>query len=120
VRIGTQYNRDGRGLWFQGHWGFQYYMEKQGAKPLNINSTIVSAEDILVIPPNNTNIYPIDRNLISLIDLVKLFPASWITTMNPTLGAGYYWDAKGPLPFAIGCVPPEEYYVFRFQNPTDH
>ena len=23
------------GLWFEGHWGFQYYMQQQGAKPLD-------------------------------------------------------------------------------------
>jgi 4-amino-4-deoxy-L-arabinose transferase-like glycosyltransferase len=119
IRIGKQYVKEGRTLWFQGHWGFQYYMEKEGAKPLDINRPMVAPGDILVMPSNNTNVYAINKNQISLIDTIKLIPASWITTMSPALGAGFYWDAKGPLPFAVGCVPPEEYYVFQLQNLPD-
>jgi hypothetical protein len=116
IRIGTQYVKDGRTLWFQGHWGFQYYMEKEGAKPLDMKSPIAAPGDILVIPSNNTNVYAVNKYQMSLIDTIKLIPASWITTMSPVLGAGFYWDAKGPVPFATGCVPPEEYYVLQLQN----
>jgi hypothetical protein len=39
--------------------------------------------------------------------------------MSPALGAGFYWYAKGPLPFAIGAVPSEEYGVFVFESLRD-
>jgi len=40
-------------------------------------------------------------------------PTSWLTTMNPKLGAGFYSDVFGPLPFVIGSVPTEKFMVFE-------
>jgi hypothetical protein len=118
VQISNQYAEDGRTVWFQGHWGFQYYMEREGAKALDLRNPNVLAGDIIVIPSNNTNVYAINPMRISLIETIRLTPSSWIATMSPSLGAGFYWDGEGPLPFAIGCVPPEEYYVFKFHDLT--
>jgi hypothetical protein len=42
-----------------------------------------------------------------------VFP--WISTMSQALGAGFYSDQRGPLPFAIGRVPVEKYYILRFK-----
>ena len=111
-RIAARYGGDGRTLWFQGHWGFQYYMQEAGAKAWDVKSSRIEPQDFIVIPSNNTNLYKIRDHRIRLIETIKLNPSSWIATMSPPLGAGFYWDAKGPLPFAIGSVPPEEYSVF--------
>lgn len=47
-------NRPGRVI-FQGHWGFQYYMELLGFTPLEVATYQPQAEDLMVIPMNNTN-----------------------------------------------------------------
>ena len=36
-----------------------------------------------------------------------------LATMRPQVGAGFHADVWGPLPWAIGDVPPERYYVFE-------
>jgi hypothetical protein len=36
-----------------------------------------------------------------------------ITTAQNQLGAGFYSADTGPLPFAIGPVPPERYELLR-------
>jgi hypothetical protein len=37
--------------------------------------------------------------------------------MHPSVGAGFYANSAGPLPFAFGNVPPEEYYVLSIVQP---
>jgi hypothetical protein len=36
-----------------------------------------------------------------------------ITTIQRELGSGFYSSDLGPLPFAIGPVPPERYELIR-------
>jgi hypothetical protein len=36
--------------------------------------------------------------------------------MSPRLGAGFYSDLYGPLPFAFGPAPPEVYRVYRVEG----
>jgi hypothetical protein len=110
--IAVRYGGDERTLWFQGHWGFQYYMQEAGAKALDMRSSIIKPGDFIVIPSNNTNVFTMNNHRNRLVEKTSLCPSSWIATMSPALGAGFYWDAKGPLPFAIGTVPPEEYCVY--------
>jgi hypothetical protein len=42
-------NRPGRVI-FQGHWGFQYYMELLGFTPLDVTTYQPWAEDLMIIP----------------------------------------------------------------------
>ena len=55
--IAARYGGDGRTLWFQGHWGFQYYMQEAGAKAWDMTSSRIEPHDFIVIPSNNTNVY---------------------------------------------------------------
>jgi 4-amino-4-deoxy-L-arabinose transferase-like glycosyltransferase len=115
-RLFAQYGGDGRTLWFQGHWGFQYYMQEAGARAWDMKHSTMEPQDFIVIPSNNTNVYKMHNQRISLVEIIKLNPSLWLATMSPVLGAGFYWDGNGPLPFAIGSVPPEEYGVFVLES----
>jgi len=117
--IAVRYGGDERTLWFQGHWGFQYYMQEAGAKAWDMRRSIIKPGDFIVIPSNNTNVYKMNNHRIRFVERISLVPSSWIATMSHALGAGFYWDAKGPLPFAIGIVPPEEYSVFVSEGLPD-
>jgi hypothetical protein len=35
-----------------------------------------------------------------------------VAVMNMQMGAGFYLDMFGPLPFVAGSVSPEEYYIY--------
>ena len=100
-------------LWFQGHWGFQYYMETLGAKALDFERPAISAGDIIIIPLNNTNIRPMSKEWFVLIQEFQLSTDTVMATMNSAAGAGFYSDLWGPLPFAVEYQTNEKYYAFR-------
>ena len=102
---------EGKMIWFQGHWGFQHYMEAGGAKALDVN---VYPGDLIVIPNNNTNTYPINPNIVAPVGYIELPASRWVTTNYS--GAGFYAHIIGPLPFAFESVPLERYDVFECHN----
>jgi hypothetical protein len=98
-------------VWFQGHWGFQYYMEAHNAKALNVENSRPVIGDIIVIPMNNTNLMPLPEDRVFPTMVFKFIPCRWLSTMNALFGAGFYSNIWGPLPFAFGRVPVEVYYI---------
>jgi 4-amino-4-deoxy-L-arabinose transferase-like glycosyltransferase len=98
--------------WFMGHWGFQYYMQELGARCIDANQLDIPAGDIIVVPINNANLILPPEDLSKEVATLR-FPASiGVATMHPILGAGFYANRIGPLPFAFGFVGPEKYLVF--------
>ncbi len=105
--------RDNPGkVWFEGHWGFQYYMEKNGGKALDRNKSIVQPGDVVIIPSDNSNVFSLPEDKFKLVEVSKITPSRWLSTMNYSTGAGFYSSAYGPLPFVLGPVPDVEYAVF--------
>jgi hypothetical protein len=102
--------RGGR-TWFSGHWGFQYYMERRGAKPIDINHQDFRWGDTVVTPANASNRFPTRPLVASRNESFELPVCSWVTTMRAECGAGFYADLWGPLPFVFGPVPAEQYEV---------
>ena len=116
-QIVAKYQTSGARLWFQGHWGFQFYMQELGAQPVDFAESVLQAADILVVPSNNSNITRPDPDRAKMLETIRLTPCTWLTTMQIAVGAGFYSADAGPLPFAIGKVPPELYRVFRITKP---
>ena len=112
VEISTLYKNDFSTLWFQGHWGFQYYMEMHGGKALDRKNSLIARGDRVVNPSNNTNVIPLSEDLFELIHVDRITPCSWLSTSNRLTGAGFYSSLYGPLPFVIDRVPSQEYSVF--------
>ena len=100
-------------LWFQGHWGFQYYMERFGAKALDLDNSALSPGDIVVIPLYNSATRAPPREGVVEVGVFRFDSTHFITAMNPSMGAGFYHHGWGPLPFAIGSVPVERYLVLE-------
>ncbi len=111
VEITKKYGGQSRPLWFEGHWGFQYYMQLHGGTPLNFKRPELEKGSMVVIPSNNTNVVALPPNIAEIIETLEYHPCGWLTTMNRILGAGYYSSIWGPIPFAAGAVPPERYRV---------
>jgi 4-amino-4-deoxy-L-arabinose transferase-like glycosyltransferase len=97
---------------FQGHWGFQYYMESFGAHPLEQGILGPHPGDIVVVPVNNTNQFKLAEEN-ALMRAVDIPVRSRVATMSTEMGAGFYSSVWGPLPFAVGPVPNERYYMVR-------
>jgi Dolichyl-phosphate-mannose-protein mannosyltransferase len=104
-------------LYFQGHWGFQYYMQKMGAHPFDLRHYQPHANDVIVIPENNTNQFDLRPDLIASQNILEEDMDSRISTMSQPMGAGFYTALWGPLPFAIGTVPAERYQTLTLRAP---
>ena len=113
-RLAPRYAAPGHTLWFQGHWGFQYYMQKNGALPLDLDRPAIQPGDICVIPGNNTNIrFPPAETVEVLAREPEPVWRGLSTLSVLPAGAGFYSDLWGPLPFSFHPVPPPEYWVLR-------
>ena len=104
--------------WFQGHWGFQYYMQLYGARPVDFLKSAMNAGDMLIVPENNADAYrmPTDQ-FVASTELVKIDLPQPLSTMRWRSGAGFYSSFYGPLPFAFGSPEAEKYYLFRLSMP---
>ena len=76
------YRRDGQPLWFQGHWGFQYYMAELGGVAQDQNQPEPRPGEFLAVPLDNANLRPPDAPGEELT-----FPGPrFLTTMNANFG----------------------------------
>ena len=99
-------------LWFQGHWGFQYYMQSAGASPRDFSHLELAPGDIFVTPVNSVNLRPLNPDTTVLKKVISIPVLPWFATFNRDIGAGFYSSFWGPLPFAFGRIPPETVRVY--------
>lgn len=97
--------------WFSGHWGFQYYMEARGARPIDVKHQTFRRGDTVVTPENATNRFLARPRVASTDQSFEVPVCGWVTTMRAECGAGFHADLWGPLPFVFGPVPAERYQV---------
>jgi 4-amino-4-deoxy-L-arabinose transferase-like glycosyltransferase len=114
-QLWVQYHKPGNTVWFEGHWGFQYYLEKKGGKSIDLNDPKKAAGDILIIPANASNLYVPPLDLVRLVAKVDYLPDTCCATMNKLAGAGFYASVHGPLPFVIGRLEPDRFYIFEYK-----
>jgi Dolichyl-phosphate-mannose-protein mannosyltransferase len=100
---------------FEGHWGFQYYMQAFGARPAEYDKFAFQTGDLVVTPENTTSTFPIPPQFVAAQQIVQIDPHAYAATMG--LGAGFYSSVWGPLPFSFGRVPSEPYLIVRLQQP---
>jgi hypothetical protein len=100
-------------IYFEGHWGFQYYMQQLGAHPLVLEPLGLNPGQIVVMPMNNTCWVDLPPDRIEPLSNLEVKAASWISLMNNSIGAGYYSDDWGPAPFVFGPAKPEQYSIVR-------
>jgi hypothetical protein len=87
-------------------------MEQRGAKPVDVEKSQLASGDRVVVPSTNTNIYPMP-DWAKPIDVIDVPSSRWLATMNTAVGAGFYADVFGPLPFAVGSIAPERFTVYE-------
>lgn len=118
AKVSSAYKKPSETLWFQGHWGFQYYMEQYGGTPVDFSSSMVKLGDIVVIPMNNTTLKPPKREASDLIGTIAAGNGGALAIMNESVGAGFYSSLWGPLPFTFGRVAPESARVYQLKQPS--
>lgn len=120
-----KYARDAAGYehqyFYKGHWGFQYYMDAKGIPDWDVGDQKVNHGDRIVVAENNSTRADFNPDVArAWYDMRYSLPASsWVTTMHPFVGAGFYSHFWGPLPFAFGNVPAEYYAVYEIGDYRD-
>lgn len=117
--IATRFANRSATIWFEGHWGFQYYMERLGGKAIDVQGSSLSPGDHVAIPFNNTSLYQLPENSVPQTGSIQRSPFPFLSTMNFLVGAGFYADVWGPLPFVIGKIPPEKYLLYTVSAPLE-
>jgi hypothetical protein len=91
----------GHNVWFAGHWGFQWYAEKAGARCLTETPPLPLSGD-LAVSSRNTFGYAIgffpQRKLLATLE--DTTPGGRI--MSKKLGCGFFSNTWGYLPWAWG------------------
>ncbi|MEA2709400.1 MAG: hypothetical protein QOF78_2001, partial [Phycisphaerales bacterium] len=103
-------------LWFAGHWGFQHYI-RGAARPLDAAQIDLAPGDIVIYPENNTAIIELPPGTVRRIELREYDVMPLVSTMLRGQ-AGFYSDVWGPLPFAFGPVPRENYHIVVVEVPV--
>jgi 4-amino-4-deoxy-L-arabinose transferase-like glycosyltransferase len=110
--INKKYQKEERTIWYDGHWGFQYYMDLEGAKHL-VPDLRPTTKDILVFPENAPKLFNVNSRGAEHIETIDLNSLSWLATLNIYSAAGFYADIIGPLPYAFGNIKPERYDIWK-------
>ncbi len=118
TKVVATYQRPTQTLWFQGHWGFQYYMQEQGGAPLDFQNSDLKPGEIVAVPSDNTNLRSFSPATADLLGTVAVARTGALDTMDSLTGAGFYSSLWGPLPFAFGHVAPEYARVYQLKQPA--
>lgn len=108
-------------IWFTGHWGWQYYMEKVGGIPLpyHFKEEEGPVKGDLVVTTESTSPQPLKEQFKERLALQKEkteFLGDFLRTMNHPARAGFYSDYWGPLPYAFSLSPVETFRVYTVSN----
>jgi len=117
-KVSSTYQQPSKPLWFQGHWGFQYYMQQWGGTPVDFNSSPINPADVVAVPSDNTNLRRPSAGAADLISTITVIRTGALDTMDSTTGGGFYSSGWGPLPFALGHVAPEYARVYQIKEPS--
>jgi 4-amino-4-deoxy-L-arabinose transferase-like glycosyltransferase len=109
--------REGGTLWYCGHWGFQYYMDAIGGRPIDYGGSELRAGDLVVIPLVNTNVVPFPPRSLAKVALIEVDAGLPVATLDPARSAGFYSSRLGVLPFAFGPASPVRFMVARVVPP---
>ncbi len=90
----------GRNVWYVGHWGFQWYAEKAGARCYNDSSPYPAVGDLLAYHPISSYSFN-RRELNKMTFLTKIEDRErGGRVMSVSAGAGFYSNDWGYLPWA--------------------
>jgi 4-amino-4-deoxy-L-arabinose transferase-like glycosyltransferase len=116
AEIATKHKPIGHKLWFAGGYGtFQYYMEKLGGQRIDVARSVLQPGDVVVMPWLNNAALKLPPGSVGWLDGLRYAPNSWMNPYGDTAStaAGFYGADSGPVPFAVGGLPHQVYYVVK-------
>jgi hypothetical protein len=108
----------GRRVWFVGHWGFQWYAERAGARPVTVTPPYPQPGDIVVVglgTAPDAEVLMMLRDQYRSKKLVGRIedPRPGGRLMNRKLGAGFYSNIYGLWPWRWADFPTDVFSVFE-------
>jgi hypothetical protein len=97
--------RSGSRVRFIGHWGFQHYMEAEGAEPFDYRNPDLRPGDLIAVSMNNTGVLPPPEGLgrrlkrVSVERIANPFGAQLQDNFGNS--AGFYCSLFGPVPYSF-------------------
>ena len=118
--ISDRYKSHPQSVWFQGHWGFQYYMEREKTfNPFDIKRITYFEGDLLVIPSSNKGgknyFFTSDDDWVP-VDEIETNICNWLSVHDCEARTGFYSDICGPIPYLFTAVQNETYQVFKIKR----
>jgi len=113
-QITAKYKSASHQLWFEGHGAFQYYMEKLGGQPIDVERSLLQPGDVVVVPESGT-FTSLPPGSVGWVEQLGCTPSSWMNLMGGTTNglAGFYGANWGPVPFNFGKLPSQYYDLVR-------
>lgn len=102
----------GNTVWFQGAWGFQYYMQQQGAQKIQYDHFAVHAGDFIVIPMSGNNLSIPHQAEIQRVVEWRIPVSQYVITMNLKRNAAFYSSVFGSFPYFFGSAE-DVYLIYR-------
>lgn len=112
-QITREWHDGSQQLFFQGHWGMQYYLEEAGGIAFDDRESQVLCGDLMVQPAFASSAGALDPGSYTREKLYQVMPMPWLSTFNRDLRAGFHSSVFGPLPFAFGAIPQDGVAVYR-------
>ena len=108
----------GENVWFVGHWGFQWYAENAGARPVSLSTQFPAAGDTVVVSAGSS---PSDKILKRIrSDFPDAVPVDRLTdtsrggrVMNVRRRTGFFSNGHGALPWTWSRAPLDEFTVWE-------
>ena len=121
-QIAAKYKTTNHKLWLNGHGGFQYYMEKLGGQPVDIEQSLLLPGDIVAVAWLSGSTVTLPLGSVGPVDTIMLETHSWMNLQaTGTHGvAGFFTSDWGPIPFAFGGPPLQEYFVVKVFSPLQY
>jgi hypothetical protein len=114
AKVARRYEGTGREVYFLGHWGWQYYAEREGLRGWDARWTDVPPGSLVIIPlrVDKQQISPAVLDRLRKLDQIVIPPNPLrLTTWDGV--ARFYGGFYGQLPWSIETGPTEEFYVLE-------
>ena len=114
-RIANQYETTDHKLWVEGHGGFQYYMEKLGGQQVDIEQSLLLPGDIVVVSWLSGSNVTLPAGSVGAVENIIHETGSWMNLQGSGVhgAGGFYSSDWGPIPFAFGKPPRQEYFIVK-------
>ena len=115
-QIVARYKPADHQLWFEGGYGTtQYYLEKLGGQRVDIERSMLVPGDVIVMSWLNDSVFTLPAGSVGWDGYLEPQPRWWMNTVGNEehSAAGFYGADSGPVPFAIGGLPSQLYYVVK-------